>query len=243
MPKHILVGDQFSAFAKLGRGLTPSDVRHGDMPMDGCVEIGLGLDRQELSTLLSERVNALKNMDVTGLDDVASLEITHKRHLSNVLITVPRKLASRQYTAQLVLGGQMDRLLDHVSGYHVSGMILVEAGRQVAIATGELEYELGRQNTTQAFIWTSADIRFERFLFPVATDIQVTIQESSESSEKQRICTALVSFHQAGKRVSAMELGYEIRAKAWLAEIEEHSARRVLSVVCDSTEQLEAHVS
>jgi hypothetical protein len=239
----ILVGEQFAAFARMGPVLTPADLRSGSEAAAEASQIlvGLGMARGEVFEAIAESDVDVTRFNFEQLDDVAPLAVTHKRRVQNVLISRPRRIAEKTYLMRLLLDGQMDRLLDHVTGHHVSGMVLVEAARQAAIATGEMEYEIANRPEPQGFVWTNATLRFDRFTFPVPTQISVEIKEDSASTELRRICGATVTFTQGRKCVSVMDMGYELRPMKVLSALEEQSARRLLKTLCpDANERTPA---
>ncbi|GEM_PF-2787190 len=230
----VLVGDQFAEFARNTSVVTLTDFRKRIRSglVTGRVIIGQGMSYQHIQELYEERGTNGDRLSFEARDKLALLAITHKHDVRNVLITHPRRLEKRVYVTELALNDESDRLSDHVTGVHVGGMVLLEAGRQAAIATGEIEYEVSSKAEPMGFVWSGCRVSFNRFTFPVPTMIRVTIVEDESSSSEKPKCTAKLIFEQASKPICEMEMDYELLPKRTLELIEVRAAKRVVESLC-----------
>lgn len=229
MKRVILVGEQFSEFGNKDKVLTLPTLRCA-LEQNNVSEIilGQGLAYEEVKQLGELLQEQKIPIDYVSGDELAPLSLTHKRCLSNVLITTPRSMGEHCYTAALALNDKMDRLLDHVTGTHLNGMVLIEAGRQLTIATGELEFNLAAQDHPWGFVWTGMDIGFSRYAFPVPTNIQLRIGERPGSTTERPKCTAMITFIQADKEVCSAAIHYDLLPMRTLRILESKAASQLL---------------
>jgi hypothetical protein len=230
MKSVILVGQQFAEFGNRDVTMTlpalRSALEQGDL--EGEVQLGQGLGHEEVRWLERRLAAEGRQLAYPARGAMAPLALTHKHCEDNVLITMPLRVAPRSYSAQLALNDTVDRLLDHVTGTHISGMVLVEAGRQFAIATGELEFELASRPEPWGFIWTGMELRFSRYAFPVPTGIELVIVDQPGSTAQRPHCTAQVRFLQADQEICSMSMHYDLIPKQTLANLEGKAARRLV---------------
>jgi hypothetical protein len=237
MKRLILVGKQFSGFGGDDETVTLPELQQlMDQQAVEAVVLGQGLGHEEVEALDVRMREQGAGISYDARDTLAPLALTHKHCASNVLITTPRRVGERRYTAALALNDKMDRLLDHVTGAHLSGMVLIEAGRQLGIASGEIEFDLGARAQPMGFVWSGLDLKFARYAFPVPTELHARIQEHADSSAERPKCTVSISFHQGGEEICTMAMGYELLPKRLLAQIEAKSAKRMVQTLLQAPE-------
>lgn len=229
----VVVGDHFAKFANHPSVMTLTEFRSGKRALTGeRLLIGQGMSHIEV-----QQFGILQSRDdhaatIERRDDLATLELTHKRDVRNVLITLPRKTDHATYVVELALNDEMDRLIDHVTGAHIGGIVLLEAGRQATIATGEIEYQLASRPEPWGFVWTGCQVRFSQFVFPVPTQIRVTIVEDADSTATRPKCTAKISFEQASKTIAELAINYELLPQRTLETLESRAAKRLIQSLC-----------
>lgn len=139
----------------------------------------------------------------------AALPLTHKRDERHVLIGTPSQVGPARYQAALVVDDASDRLCDHVTGAHLAGMLLIEATRQLVIASLELEF--GRDGAAMPFSigWNGLTTRFLAFVFPLPARLTAVVSEDEDKRRPtQRSVLVEVTLEQAGQ--VALETRYDI---------------------------------
>lgn len=231
---YILVGDEYANFAKHSNVLTVSQLMEkleGDHIWDGdeIFIVGLGITkntRQFLKAALSQRGLEI----VMGEDTLAPPHLTHKKHIENALISVPRKIRPLQYEFHFCVDNRMDRLADHVTGQHISAMLLVEASRQASIAALELEYCSGR-NPKSGLVIEQFTSRFSNYAFPIPTLITASIKEIGKSATGNLSLECLVAFSQADKEVCTVYFTGSVPQLAQLEIVEARMARSSINAL------------
>jgi len=220
----IVVGDQFSAFANEETVITRSHLNYflSKEPQEGIeIVVGQGLSHADL-----EKLRELAFVSTPG--QVAPLKLTHKHHADNVMISNPVDVGNFTYNMDLLLNDAQDRLLDHVTGTHVSGMVLIEAARQASIACVEVAYRLQEESIPQGFLWNSINGTFTRFTFPVPSRIVLRLAELQSEDPSCRPLASNVQFFQGGKEVCTMELGFELRPAEVINAIEAKTGSKLV---------------
>lgn len=228
---YLVVGNDYEVFAANEHVITAANFiqRLRDSSLwdgDEHVVLGQGIgDREalEIRGLLRERSLS----SVKSIGELVPLHLTHKRSVENVLIAAAQKRGEYAYRFHLALNDKQDRLSDHVTGQHISAMQLMEAARQAVVAALECEYPT-EPGSRMGFILERFDSRFENYMFPVPTDIFVTIAERSNASDKHRSVTLTIDFAQVAQKVCQMQLDVRLYDIKVLAKLE---ARRARSVV------------
>jgi hypothetical protein len=232
----LVVGDQYGAFTRHRQVITLSDFRQRrEVDLDGArVLIGQGISHGEVEALGAADADATPTPKIEPRDALASLAHTHKRDPANVLVTNPRRQSPGRYTAQLALNDSEDRLLDHVTGAHVSGIVLVEAGRQAVIACGEIDHALGSRAERWGFVWTGLQVSFTRFAFPLPTELRIELHELAASTASKPSYSAKVSVWQAGKSICEMQMDYGLLPEKTLAAIEARAGSSAVEALCSA---------
>jgi hypothetical protein len=227
-----VVGDAYSEFAIHTGVLSASslvrELREEDQVWRGdeCVIVGQGISDSAMGELR-------RALDERGITDViwpaprASLSLTHKSSSAYVLITDPKRMGERTYEFDCVLGSEVDRLSDHVTGQHVSAMLLMEAARQAIIATVELEYT-PPQGESYSFLVEQYGASFTNYAFPVPTTIRSQLFEV-ERKDRRIALTSVTQFYQTGLLVSEMRMSGAIFQRKFLQAVEMRQARKAAS--------------
>ncbi len=231
---YILVGDNYATFAKHNDVLTVSQLREElenslDWKGDEKVIFGLGID-DNTRTLLKAALNARGIEEIMSETNLAPTHLTHKKYRENSLITTPKSIQAMQYEFYLCLDDRMDRLADHVTGQHLSAMLLMEASRQAAIASLELEYR-SRNDAKFGIVMEKIACRFNNFAFPIPTLITVNINELGVSANQNISVECIIKFLQADKVVCEIDMAGSITKLHQLEPVETSMARRSIKAL------------
>ncbi len=237
----LVVGDQFEDFAKYDSVVTLSQLRSG---VDGAdraqILIGQGLSHDEVSALEGVDTPSKCPLVFECRDELAPLQLTHKHDMRHVIVTHPRALGNSVYVSQLAVNEIMDRLLDHITGGHVSGMMLIEAARQAGIAAAEMEYDLASKADSTTFVWTGLQVDFSRFAFPVPTSLKISFAEEEDSHPGKPKYVSKMVFEQDSVVITEMYMHFRLMPTRAMASIEARSARRIVQSLCRSRAQSQA---
>lgn len=233
MNSYLIVGDAYEKFAenKSVMGISSALRRFAEerQHLDGVrVVIGQGIAEDERERLLE--LLAASDAEIEAPAELVPLSLTHKTRRQHVLIGGGRLSAPHCYEYQFVLDDADDRLCDHVTGQHVSAMLLMEAGRQAVIASLEQQYP-----TTAGSKWGivlgKLTASFSSYAFPIPTGLQVRILLIGEQTPKSVNAALVVTFRQAGAEVCRMQFDVQLCKQAALDNIEGRKARGVIETL------------
>jgi hypothetical protein len=225
----VVVGDDWAEFAGNDGVVTISQLRREakscGTPIKRDVIAGQGLTDADLVELRALFPGAILQ------PARASLRQTHKHETKHVLITALQECGPHEYTCELCMDDSKDRLVDHVSGQHLAGMVLVEAGRQATI--GALEWEYAADN---GHAWgmslTTLSVQFVGYVFPLPMLLRVQVAEDlARRNRSQRLVTVHIEYSQAGEVVCKQELNVRLLGPRLLSELENKRARRMIKDV------------
>ncbi|MNP31136.1 A-factor biosynthesis hotdog domain protein [compost metagenome] len=97
----------------------------------------------------------------------AGKRLSRKYRPENVLISIPERTDDGIYTASLLLHAQNELLLDHLTGQHVQGMVLLEACRQMLLAVTERFHLDEYEPPKRYFVLNEMNVRYTAFAFPL----------------------------------------------------------------------------
>ena len=100
----------------------------------------------------------------------ANKKSVHKRFAKNVLLSVPIQIDSDIFAAHLIINKKNDLLADHISGQHVSSMLIIEAARQMMLYLIENFYNIKEYKAPYVII-NHIVSQFDKFIFPWNTTI------------------------------------------------------------------------
>lgn len=229
----IIVGDEYAALAKHEGVYSVSQVWHelslpADMDIDQ-VYFGLGVDETECSNL-NEALLRRGARCIEGLASLVETKLTHKVNRAHVLVAGGQRLRERSYAYDLFLDTAQDRLCDHVTGQHVSGMLLMEAGRQAATVSLGQQYP-SKPSHEWEMVLENITASFSNYAFPIPTSIRVDISENSEPTEKQIDVSIFLIFRQVEQDICNIRFDVKLCEKGMLLKIEDRKARRVIDTL------------
>jgi hypothetical protein len=130
---------------------------------------------------------------------LATNKQTHKARCENILITTPEETSSGVYCSDLLLHADNEFLLDHTTGYHIQGMVFLEATRQIASAVTDMI----RPSIGKYYVMHDIYAEYHNFAFPIETKVILKITENRFNDEGEEIFVINVEFLQNGKKVVA----------------------------------------
>jgi hypothetical protein len=193
----------------VGQGITPYEHEH----------IMAALQRRRLS----DRVRLQD-----GNPEPAGWDVVHKHRVENVLLTGLRPVGQHRFEAQLRVHGDNELLLDHQTGQHVQGMVVVEATRQMFLGAFEVGYRERWPHQSFYVVWNSVRLSFENFLFPLPAEVTATLRPLSVDDPAKLEFEILVEIHQAGRRVVAGEVGFTSFETSRIRSVERRRAAQAL---------------
>lgn len=211
----IVVGDKFAEFATLEGTTTVSrlanlfDGLRANQQMPEVVLFGQGVSEGWRSYLKKRALASGIETIFLGsqqIDDRTGRKFCHKWNRHNVLITHPQQVTSTHYSMLLSIDDACEIIADHVSGYHLQGMVFIEAARQAFLAVTEC-FLLPRENRYY-FVINKLDTTYLRFAFPLPTDITLEIVEADSSRTDRYSAKVVIRFYQNGECVSESRVEY-----------------------------------
>src|SRR5699024_625348 len=132
----------------------------------------------------------------------------HKHREENVLIADLGRHDDQIFHAALRLHQNNELLLDHQTGQHVQGMVVVEATRQMFLAVTEQYYLSQRPERQYYFVIHSLATTFHNFSLTVAAPSRY-LYESAELSATTRLeFTARVDIEHGGCRSARCQFAF-----------------------------------
>lgn len=211
----VVVGDKFSEFAALESTTTVSrlanlfDGLYADQQIPEVVLFGQGVSEGWRSYLTKRALATGRATEFIGgrqIDDRTGRKFCHKWNRHNVLITHPQQVSPKRYDMLLSIDDACEIMSDHVSGYHVQGMIFIEAARQAFLAVSECF--LLPKDSKYYFVINKLDTTYHRFAFPLPTDITLEIMEYDSSRSDRYSAKVLIRFFQCGECVAESRAEY-----------------------------------
>lgn len=185
----VVVGDRFEGITRqdgvqtLSQVLRSAQAEPDALPDAIIVGQGIGtFDLVALKTAIDECGRAPRPVVEAHMMTLATRSASHKCRPQNVLlanVTPSGELTSR---ADLRIENDNELLLDHQTGAHVQGMVVVEASRQMFLAsTSALQLTAGLKEPY--FVIQTMSTEFHSFLFPLPATLRFTAREPDRSRQ------------------------------------------------------------
>ncbi|WP_431819856.1 AfsA-related hotdog domain-containing protein [Burkholderia sp. F1] len=201
---------------------------HEPLPM---LRSGFGVEHHELDVLRHE-------LERIGLDPFALSEMrepdcveiahTHKRNPQNVLLAKLERLDDTHYQAALRLNSNNELLLDHVTGCHISAMVLTEAARQMFLAVTEQYFLGGAAVGRHRFVINEWQASFEHFLFPLDAIIEYRIDEIVRDKSDRLRFRVEILVKQADSVAARIRIVFTVFETTYLTRYEMKQAARTV---------------
>ncbi|HJP79298.1 MAG TPA: AfsA-related hotdog domain-containing protein [Pseudonocardiaceae bacterium] len=235
--KHVVVvADRFAPFADGERVLTISDLLmrvsgkpSGEPHRPWTVHVGQGIESRDWQLLESAcRDNTTARMAAREAPFGAQLApaTVHKLRPENVLLANVRHLTTGYCAADLRIHCDNELVIDHRTGEHVQGMVIVEAMRQICIAQFETDYRCDLPDFEYAGVWKRINLSFQDFLFalPATVSAEVTFADLSRPTNlKFQVRTSIC---QNGGEVASAEIEYSMIKHERFVNLEHAKATR-----------------
>ncbi len=235
----VVVADRFARFARGDRVLTVSGLLAllaagdpGDGPeADGghwVVHLGQGIDATDHDLLEAAREKS--GVTVTFADPEAFRRVrersvlVHKDRSENVLLAGVHSPSAGHCRAELRIHRDNELILDHHTGEHVQGIVIVEAMRQICIAQFETAIRPGLATAAYAGVWKRIDLSFQDFLFPLPATVESLIEESDLGRETNLKFRATTAVRQQGRTVATAGIEYSMIAQGRIDTLERRKA-------------------
>lgn len=229
-----VVADRFARFARGDRVLTMSrllaliDDGPGVAGCEWVVHAGQGVDGTDCD--LIEAATEKTAAPVRLADPAAFRQrpapacVVHKDRPENVLLAGVHGPEDRLCRADLRIHRDNELILDHHTGEHVQGIVVVEALRQVCIAQFETAVRPGLGPAGYAGVWQRIDLSFRDFLFPLPATVESRIEDADLGRETNLKFRAATSVHQHGRTVATAVIDYAMIAQGRIDALERRKA-------------------
>lgn len=203
----LVVGDGYERFARTVDAITVSEVSEestaGIRSGTGTFVLGQGFDDDALARLRGAIASMPPADRLSLIGDVRPVEsaLCHKSDRRNVLLADLVVTGPQAVSAALSLHADNEFVLDHQTGLHVQGMVVVEFARQLVLAACERLDLLARFDRPR-FVINTMTTQFDGFLFPVPARGDLTITDFEHRRSRTARLTAGVDVMQAGVRAA-----------------------------------------
>ncbi|WP_410595024.1 AfsA-related hotdog domain-containing protein [Amycolatopsis sp. lyj-23] len=231
----VVVADRFAQFARGDRVFTLSGLlalldSGGLAASDGhwIVHFGQGIDATDgdlLEAACDKSEGAVRLADPAAFRQPwAPPVVVHKSRPENVLLAGVHSPLPRHCRAELRIHRDNELVLDHHTGEHVQGIVIVEAMRQICIAQFETAIRPGLPPARYAGVWKRIDLSFEDFLFPLPATVESLIVESDLGRETNLKFRATTSVRQQGRTVATAVIEYSMVVQGRIDTLEHRKA-------------------
>ncbi|MFI0976398.1 AfsA-related hotdog domain-containing protein [Streptomyces sp. NPDC021093] len=241
-----LVGDRFASLAANEGVMTAggflAELRTGRYSAPECRLVllnGQGMGVYEWAHI-SRQIALLDAADRISVPDQlptpAQRGEAHKHREENVLVAGVRQVDSLHYRADLRLHDNNELLLDHTTGQHVQGMVIIEACRQMFLAVTERFYASAWPQRRYYYVIKSFDTQFENFLFPLDAVIDYEITGSHTEDPGKLAFSTDIRVSQAGRQAALCRVEFTAFEHQLIAEKEgRRASRTVRELLASST--------
>ena len=156
----------------------------------------------------------------------ASSYVSHKLRAENILLSESCRLADTRFSMELMLDDHCELMIDHQTGRHLSGVVLIEAVRQSLLVVTEGHY-LPRDGKKHDFTFHDLSVKFHRYCFPFATQLDYTVRELETRGNRHRFIVD-VCVRQCDEVVLSAVANMTAHVSPLLSKIEGEQATRSL---------------
>jgi|GEM_PF-1573113 A-factor biosynthesis repeat. len=242
----IVVGERFAGFAEQDDVVSVEQfaswlkARCAEPELDRVnVVLGQGVSDYELEAMRSELAGSgLQDKVTINVPEVRGLgrHQVHKHRQSNVLIA-DLVQEGDEYRASLLIHNDNELLIDHQTGLHVQGMVVIEAARQMFLAVSETFLIGPHEGRGYYYVINTLNTTFENFLFPLAAQVVLRVVSISGERSKRVEVDCEVELFQAGRRCSVVRVTFTAFPRERMEPKETERARRAIEVVLVGTNQ------
>ncbi|MEH6909383.1 MAG: AfsA-related hotdog domain-containing protein [Oceanicoccus sp.] len=216
MNKRILlvVGDKFASYVAHKEAVTVSELlallsmsKTRSNTSDRTVLVpGQGIGDESRQALLRAAASSQNVSDFDfslwhNLPERASPVHSHKTNSRNVLVSVPRQVASNVFELDVMIDEDCELMTDHMSGQHMQGMVLMEAARQAMIVVIETHL-MPDYDIDYSFIADSLSVNYSNYGFPVTAITRITFTKIETDDAKLLKFASTADVMQCGHSVA-----------------------------------------
>lgn len=165
----------------------------------------------------------------------AGRALSHKAQLQNVLVSVPRRLADHCFEVDMDIDDKNELMLDHVTGKHVQGMVLIEACRQTFLSVTQKFYLAGKEDEKYYFVIDSIEVKYLAFVFPIEAQIVYTILDSNLVNPAKMSFKSHMAIVQNGVTVTEMTVEFTAFSHSLISRKEGRLAQQSVANAMAST--------
>lgn len=233
-----VVADRFAGFANGDRARTVSGLI--SMLEDGTLDEGSGelalylgqgiggFERARIQAAFSQH-RPLQKLRLVGEEGAwVTPGLVHKESQENVLLGNLRPLDADHFAADLLIHGSNEFLLDHQTGEHVQGMVIIEAIRQLCIGVFEMGYHARWPARQYLGTWKSMELKFQEFLFPLPAQLNCVVRGMDTSMPANLKFELVATMLQGGRQVASAEITFAMIDAERIARVERLQARRAV---------------
>ena len=136
----------------------------------------------------------------------ATRRLAHKNRAENIVISAPRRQSDTRFEMDLFFSSQNEFFLDHMTGMHIQGMVLIEAARQAFLAVTEAFFLHGDQ-TDYYFVIKNMDASYQNFVFPFDATLTYDITRMAQKDNRHSF-DAVITILQAGNICTTVKVGF-----------------------------------
>ncbi|GAB3973975.1 AfsA-related hotdog domain-containing protein [Plantactinospora veratri] len=214
---------QFLAELRSGRYDDPQERRQ--ILLGQCLN---GAAREKIEQELSLRDLTTRITIANQHQDVVHRSRVHKRRQENVLLADVERIEPERFRARLSIDVDNELVLDHVSGWHISGMVINEAARQMILAVTEGFYATDPSGPGLQYLLHSWTTRFDRFLFPVDATVLYTVDRLDARRPDRLRFDVSVDIMQNGTRAAQCTMKFSAMNATSFTAIEKRMANELL---------------
>ncbi|HMU67770.1 MAG TPA: AfsA-related hotdog domain-containing protein [Cellvibrionaceae bacterium] len=169
------------------------------------IVIGQGIGAQQLQALQTAFATADYRHSIVmtqRLSEKVPAALVDKRDAKNVLVTRPTQNGPLYFRSQLVVDDHCVEFADCTDGEHLPGTLLIEAAKQLFIASIRTHKPAPLNGTAldeMRFTLTGIQVQFEHFVFPIAAELHLTLQDIEITNLRAK-GTAIITIEQLGRR-------------------------------------------
>jgi|GEM_PF-6514974 len=213
--KKIIVGSKFNKLTSISPNVEVSD---NQITKDISNHIILGQG-------IYNKISTPENMHKDFMPE--RKDYTRKHKAENVIIGTVNKITDTTFSSQLLINNESELILDHLSGFHIPAMILIEATRQVT--TVVINKYLTSFDSTYA-ITTKFNNQFNEFVFPFQTQINAAVTNLL-TTKTSTTFSIKIEFIQDSVKCALSELDIVFYREASLLLLEKRKASGLLNKI------------
>jgi len=235
----LVVGDRFWQFAVDRKAITVSylrgllnSARGRELPEGRMVlTLGQGVSDEDIAEVMAMAAHAphAQRFDFSRWHDRptrASSYVSHKLRAENILLSEAHKLDDVTFAMELMLDDHCELMIDHQTGRHLAGVVLIEAVRQSMLVVTEGHY-LPRDGKKHDFTFHNLNVKFHRYCFPFATQLRYTVRER-EVRGNRNLFTVEAQIEQCDQVALSATASMTAHISPVLSKIESEQATRSL---------------